>query len=204
MERSRKDTLVLYSRFLLCFAGRGLRRVDPRVVRFKRPRRFPKWVMTVQIVVVVLAACVVATAAVLPGEDKRTVSEDGFVEMEQAFTTQVSEVKPTEIDDALPPREKSERKNSRFYDPVYVFLESEVESVTAYPLASPPGIVIDLKGTPEPSIAPEEFVGKDSRIRAVRRRVTSSGIRYVIGLTTPIKRIETLKEGNVVMVFPKS
>jgi hypothetical protein len=165
--------------------------------------------MATQVASLLLAIGVAATAAVLPSEETRSISEEGPVEKEQTLAPnqagiQAEEIKPSKTDDSRSPREKPDPKSSKFYDPLYVFFDSEVESVTAYPLASPPGLVVDLKGTPEPTIEPDRFVGKDDRIRFIKRRVTPSGIRYIIGLTTPIKRIKTFKEGNVVMVFPRS
>jgi len=89
-----------------------------------------------------------------------------------------------------------------FHDPLYVFTDGLVERVEAYPLADPPGFVVDLIGAPEPQAAADEMVGADPRTRSVKRRVTDRGVRYVIWLTTPLRRIEVLHEGSVVIVSP--
>lgn len=84
----------------------------------------------------------------------------------------------------------------------YVFTELPPARVSAYPLASPPGIVVDLEGLPEPEEPAAALVGDDDRIRSVRRRVTQRGLRYIIGIETPVTRIEVEHEGQVVIITP--
>jgi hypothetical protein len=93
-------------------------------------------------------------------------------------------------------------RHPRFYDPILVFTEMVPHGASAYPLADPPGIVVDIHGIPEPLGKAAVAVGKDDRVRMVRRRTTKKGTRYIINLTTPIKRIETEYEGRVVLVYP--
>jgi hypothetical protein len=84
----------------------------------------------------------------------------------------------------------------------YVFTGTAPTRVAAYPLASPPGIVIDLEGVPEPEEPASTLVGEDDRIRSVRRRSTERGLRYIIAIETPVTRLEVEHEGEVVIVTP--
>jgi hypothetical protein len=105
---------------------------------------------------------------------------------------------------ALPTEETDLPRHPRFFDPILVFTEAVPERASAYPLADPTGVVVDLKGVPEPLEPVTSAVGEDDRIRAVKRRVTGQGLRYVIRLSTPVKRVEIESEGRVVMVYPVS
>jgi len=104
-----------------------------------------------------------------------------------------------EVAEPLPPKPL----HPRFFDPVYVFSPEPISHASAYPLANPPGLVVDLSGVGEPAGTPGQFVGADDRIQSVRRRVTPRGVRYIIILSTPLSRIETFQDGDVVMIFPR-
>ncbi len=93
-------------------------------------------------------------------------------------------------------------RHPRFFDMYYVFTATAPVRVDAYPLANPPGIVIDLEGVPEPEEPAAALVGQDDRIRSVRRRVTDRGLRYIIAIDTPVARVEVEHEGEVVIVTP--
>ena len=186
-------------------ASRALRRIDPRTVRVRDTRRRSRlW-----IAVPLLGAVLVAGAAALAttGSDEET-GVDAAAPTEprpdKSSYAAVANREPAEdgvapsADD--PPEPPS--RHPKFHDPFYVFTEGEVAGVTAYPLADPPGIVVNLNGAPEPTSAPESMVGEDSRVRAIRRRVTNKGVRYVLGITIPVKRIDVLHEGSVVIVTP--
>jgi hypothetical protein len=103
---------------------------------------------------------------------------------------------------AAEPAPVAPARHPRFHDMYYVFTWVPPSRVTAYPLANPPGIVIDLEGVPEPEEPPVALVGEDDRIRSIRRRTTSQGLRYVIGIETPVSRVEVEHEGGVVIVTP--
>jgi hypothetical protein len=98
----------------------------------------------------------------------------------------------------------ADKRHPRFFDPIHIFTGTVAPEVAAYPLADPPGLVVDVIGVPEPEEPVERCVAEDERIRTLRRRVTERGLRYVIGLEMPVQRIELIHEGGVVMVFPTS
>ena len=160
--------------------------LDPRTVRLKdRKAGFKRPVLVIVPVVAFLALCATAFAA-SGGVSKKRKATEGVV---------VVNVEPVIRD--TPPK-----KPMNFHDPLYVFCDETAHKVSAYPLVDPPGVVVNLDGVPEPEADAESMVGKDSRIRAVRRRVTSTGIRYILRLDTPIKRIQVIHEGAVVIVLP--
>ncbi len=187
----------------ICYAAQNtalgaVRWLDPTRVRMRNQRRFPRWVMGVAIVIPLLMVCVAAVAAALPGENaesSQTIEIETHIESPPTPLT-VPSVGPIEA-----PAPEPENKPSAFYDPLYVFFAT-AEEVTAYPLASPPGVVVDLKGTAEPLEEALDMIGEDPRVRVVNRRATAAGVRYIIGLTTPIKRVEVFTEGGVAMVYP--
>jgi hypothetical protein len=162
------------------------------------------------IALIVIAAGVLIGAATLaatstsssPFEQKSTpsVGDDASTPHAAGETTTRSPVAPS-ITKTVKSAEKPPR-DARFHDPYYVFTEGPVDGVDAYPLADPPGIVVNLRGATLPSGSADELVGSDPRVRAVRRRATADGLRYILRVTTPIKRIEVTHEGNVVIVAP--
>ncbi|HUT78607.1 MAG TPA: hypothetical protein VM285_13015 [Polyangia bacterium] len=131
-----------------------------------------------------LAAGAVAFAASRSGGPEETVPEG------------VEVVLIRSVDPAPPTR------HPRFFDMFYVFTTVSPSRATAYPLANPPGIVIDLEGVPEPEEPAAALVGEDDRIRSVRRRVTDRGLRYIIGIDSQVARVEVEYEGEVVIVTP--
>lgn len=116
----------------------------------------------------------------------------------------------TGLDKAREPAEgklKSETRllrHPKFFDPIYVFSNETISEVRAYPLADPPGVVVDLMNVALPSEKPENFVARDERVQSIRRRVMPFGLRYIVILTIPLNRIELFHEGNVAMIFPQS
>lgn len=218
MKRNILEKVIVGSQFSKQLLRVWLRKLDPTVVRFRNPRRFPRWVMGAGIAGGFLLVCFAAVAAAIPkpeidahsngtDDNPQDVEKHSTFETVQpkGFAESVSKPKPKNSEDIEPEEQiEPQLKKSEFYDPVYVFFEGDVQNVTAYPLASPAGIVVDLHGTPEPALEASELVGQDPRIRSLKRRVTTSGIRYIIGLSTPIERVEIFTEGNVAMVFPVS
>ncbi len=192
-------------------------RLDPRTVRLTDP--YPRSRSKRQTPVVVLGI-VIALAAVLLAASPNAPQKEPIVE---AASESVATPPPTpesktvilpqqaspppELSTAAPTLQKAAKKQSPkrhpfFYNPFYVFTEEQVERVSVYPLAEPPGLVVDLFGVPEPDRSPIDSVGGDKRLRSVRRRTTKHGLRYILGIITPVKRIEMVHEGGVVMVFP--
>lgn len=94
--------------------------------------------------------------------------------------------------------------SAAFYNPFYVFTGTEAKGVSAYPLADPPGLVVDVHGVIESDRSPEQMVGDDDRVLGVRRIRTSKGLRYIIRLSQSIRRIRSHTEGNVITVSPVS
>lgn len=181
------------------------RRLDPRVVRLRDPRRYSPRILAVFFLGAALVAGAVSLAATrgeAPPESPGKPSSTYELEKPR-FETGTAP--------APPPAARSIRrapgaakKHPRFFDPFYVFSDEAIEGASAYPLLNPPGIVIDLKGLAEPEAGAEKLVGQDDRIRVVRRRATSQGLRYIIGIAQPVRRVEVICEGGVVMVFPIS
>ncbi len=162
--------------------------LDPRTVRMKDPGTgFKRPVLLIVPVVAFLALCAAAAGA-SGGVSKKREATEGVV---------VVNVEPV-IRDTPPKRPMN------FHDPLYVFCDETAQKVSAYPLADPPGVVVNLDGVPEPEVDAKGMVGKDSRIRAVRRRVTSTGIRYILRIDTPIRRIRIIHEGAVIIILPVS
>jgi hypothetical protein len=98
----------------------------------------------------------------------------------------------------------SPASSAAFYNPFYVFTGTEAKGVSAYPLADPPGLVVDVHGVSESDRSPEQMVGDDDRVLGVRRIRTSKGLRYIIRLSQSIRRIKSHTEGNVITVSPIS
>ncbi len=98
----------------------------------------------------------------------------------------------------------SPASSAAFYNPFYVFTGTEAKGVRAYPLADPPGLVVDVHGVIESDRSPEQMVGDDDRVLGVRRIRTSKGLRYIIRLSQSIRRIKSHTEGNVITVSPIS
>ncbi len=180
-------------------------RLDPRVVRLRDPRRYPRRLSAAILLGIVLVLGAVSVAATRKGSKKQILPEPLEPPPERPkkqIITKTTLVPPEDPDTAI--EENDEKRHPRFFDPVYVFTDDPVQRVSAYPLASPPGIVVDLIGATEPTGDATDFVGKDDRVRAVRRRNTAQGLRYIIGLTTPIRHIDVVYEGQVAMIFPRS
>jgi hypothetical protein len=169
--------------------GKVVNDLDPRTVRLRDPGAGLK--RPVLVIVPVVAFLVLGAVAfgASGGASKKRPVDDGVV------VVNVEHVEPTI-------RDTPKTKPMNFHDPLYVFCDETSHKVSAYPLADPPGVVVNLDGVPEPEADARNMVGKDSRIRAVRRRVTSTGIRYVIRLDTPIKRIRIIHEGAVIIILP--
>ena len=159
---------------------------DPRTVRLKDPGTgFKRPVLVIVPVLAFLALCAAAFGASGGGSKKRVVDEGVVVDIVEPVI-----------------RDTPKKRPANFHDPLYVFSDETAYKVSAYPLADPPGMVVNLDGVPEPEADAKGMVGKDSRIRAVRRRVTSTGIRYILRLDTPIKRIQVIHEGAVIIILP--
>ncbi|MCP4599747.1 MAG: hypothetical protein GY847_04275 [Proteobacteria bacterium] len=181
-----------------------VRRLDPRVVHLRDPRRFPSQLTSAMLLGGALAIGAVSFAATNRGSKEAVIPGPPDPPQERPkrqIITKTDLVLP-EIKQKKENKKLSTQKHPRFYEPIYVFTDEPVERVSAYPLANPPGVVVDLVGVPEPDGKATQFVGEDDRIRAVRRRTTTHGLRYVIGLTTSVRRINVIHEGQVVMVFP--
>jgi hypothetical protein len=149
-----------------------------------------------------LAAGAAAFAAVRSGGTEEEVPE-AAPEAPDPVPAPAAGIAPNPVPaPALRKESAAPARHPRFFDMYYVFTPVAPARVTAYPLASPPGIVIDLEGVPEPEEPPSALVGEDDRIRSVRRRVTERGLRYIIGIETPVTRIEIEHEGEVVIVTP--
>jgi hypothetical protein len=187
-------------------ASRALHRIDPRTVRIREYRRRSRLWIAIPLLGAVLVAGA-ATLAATGGEEETTGQAVVSTEPPSAPGTYAS---AATREPAAPERAASSNDERRepppghanFNDPFYVFTEGEVAAVSAYPLADPPGLVVNLDGAPEPTSDPESMVGDDPRVRAVRRRITDKGVRYVLGITIPIKRIDVLHEGSVVIITP--
>lgn len=185
-------------------ASRLARKIDPRTVRFRdRPRRTRAWIAIPLLIATLVAGA--ATLAATRGDDPAEPPGPApSNEPPGPYTGQQARVPAEEQAAERPTAEPGApaARHPHFHDPFYVFVEGEVTKVSAYPLADPPGLVVNLDGAPEPTATPESMVGEDARVRAIRRRVTNKGVRYVLGVTIPIKRIEMLHEGSVVIVTP--
>ncbi|MBN2529225.1 MAG: hypothetical protein JXR76_22740 [Deltaproteobacteria bacterium] len=118
----------------------------------------------------------------------------------------IGETKNADGGDALgdSKREGPNAIDADFYNPFFIFTQAEAKHVEAYPLADPPGLVVDLHGISEPPQSPAQMVGDDVRVLKVRRLKTSKGLRYIIRLSQSIKRIKSQSNGNVVTVSPLS
>ncbi|MCP4678825.1 MAG: hypothetical protein GY854_25725 [Deltaproteobacteria bacterium] len=182
-----------------------IRELDPRIVRLRDPRRYPPRLTAALVLGAILVIGAVSFGATRRGSKNQILPGPPPVpppeKPKRQAITKTLLVPPDDLETETE-NEEQVMRHPRFFDPVYVFTESPAEQVAAYPLANPPGVVVDLTGTPEPEGEPARFVGEDGRIRAVRRRTTARGLRYIVGLTTPVRRIEVVHDGNVVMIFP--
>jgi hypothetical protein len=169
--------------------------VDPRTVRLRDPR--PKARMWIGLAAA--GVVLVGGAAALAANGRSTPESPP---LDVLSSTPTSDALVRSVETARLPAPEPGARHPYFFDPIYVFTETPATAATAYPMADPPGVVVNLVGTLEPAGSPASMVGQDSRIRAVRRRATADGLRYVIGMTTPIERIEIEHEGNVVLIFP--
>jgi hypothetical protein len=97
---------------------------------------------------------------------------------------------------------KKKPKSVNFYNPYYIFIDSDSQDIKAYPLADPPGIIVNINGADEPVKSAAEMVGRDKRIKEVKRRVTKKGIRYILKISSPLKRIKTTRDGGVIIITP--
>ncbi len=177
--------------------------LDPRTVRLKDPGAGLKRPVLVIVPVVAFLALCAATFAASGGVSKNRAVDEDMVDPIPAFPCE-GKGKMMEAGFKVEPviRDTSEKRPMNFHDPLYVFCDETAHKVSVYPLADPPGVVVNLDGVPEPEADAKSMVGKDSRIRAVRRRVTSTGIRYILRLDTPIKRIRVIHEGAVIIILP--
>lgn len=190
-------------------AGRLLERVDPRAVRMRdaapRGRRLLIGAAAGALALAAGAAALALADSGEPGTAPRKAPAAGPAPatIEKPDRDEV-EAKGPIAAEKNPAEPRSAARHPRFHDPFYVFTAGEVSSVSAYPLASPPGLVVNLEGAPEPERPAGEMVGDDGRVRAVRRIVTADGLRYAIRTSTRIRRIEVIHEGDVVIVIPRS
>ena len=177
--------------------------LDPRTVRLKDPGTGFKRPVLVIVPVVAFLALGAAAAGASGGVSKKREVDEGPAplasELQQGGTMMEAGFNGEPVI-----RDTPKTKPMNFHDPLYVFSDETAHKVSAYPLADPPGVVVNLDGVPEPEADAKGMVGKDSRIRAVRRRVTSTGIRYILRLDTPIKRIRIIHEGAVIIILPVS
>ena len=174
--------------------------LDPRTVRLRDPGSGLKRPALVLILVLAfLALCGVAFAASGGVSPEHAVVE-GLLKTEPIKETAAPLAHVELVEPTI--RDTFEKRPMNFHDPLYVFCDETAHKVSAYPMADPPGVVVNLDGVPEPEADAKNMVGKDSRIRAVRRRVTSTGIRYVLALDIPVKRIRVIHEGAVVIILP--
>jgi hypothetical protein len=199
-------------------AARVLRLIellDPRVVRLREPGGHAS--RNAALIAVAVALTIAGAAAVAAtgdgGEDRAASGLGGD------FPSRIpnASVRPVAEPERWSAKESSRatrdagdgpsgflKRPGNFYDPLYVFTDEPALGVVAYPMADPPGLVVNLDGLLEPLSDARDMVGADPRVRAVTRRTSPSGVRYVIGLSVPIKRIEILHEGNVVIISPVS
>lgn len=174
--------------------------LDPRTVRLRDPGAgLKRPVLVIVPVVAFLALCAAAFGA-SGGVSQKPAVDEGMLKTGPIRETAPPLVPAEHVEPAI--RDTQEKKTMNFYDPLYVFSDETAHKVSAYPLADPPGVVINLDGVPEPEADAKSMVGKDSRIRTVRRRVTSTGIRYILRLDTPIRRIRIIHEGAVIIILP--
>ncbi len=177
--------------------------LDPRTVRLRDPGEglIKRPVLVIVPVVAFLVLGAVAFGA--SGGVSRNPAVDEDVAKIGSINEAVDTVAPVErVEPTIP--DTTAKRPMNFHDPLYVFCDETAYKVSAYPLADPPGVVVNLDGVPEPEADAKGMVGKDSRIRAVRRRVTSTGIRYILRLDTPIRRIRIIHEGAVIIILPVS
>jgi len=181
-------------------AGVFLRAADPRTVRLRDPPRRPRGSIAIAVAAGALAAGAAAIAAARAPAGPDETPPISFQATEDRSAEESMPDPPAPRDPAAPLAISA--RHPRFHHMFYVFTDLPPTRVTAYPLADPPGIVVDIEGVPEPEESPETLVGEDERIRSVRRRITPRGLRYVIGIRTPVTRLEVEHEGGVVIVTP--
>ena len=146
---------------------------------------------------------VIATIAVFGGNDDNDATADAIGALAE------NDVHPgigagVGESDPLAKGNETTAAQADFYNPFYVFTNTGAKAVSAYPLADPPGIVVDVHGVRKSDASPEEMVGKDDRVVGVRRLVTSKGLRYIIRTSQSIKRIKSQMDGNIITVSPLS
>jgi len=183
---------------------RMLGRLDPRVVRLRDPSEHLRRRMVIVAAAVGLVLAATATFAATRGDGGNTATipeptaKPVDISSDDPDLQSPSEPPPASIE----PVEAKARRPANFYDPIYVFTDEPASRVGAYPMADPPGLVVNVEGIPEPVGDAPSMVGEDDRVRSVRRRSTPSGVRYVIGLTFAVRRIEIIHDGNVVIIAP--
>ena len=180
--------------------------LDPRIVRLREPRsRSPMMIaMAALAILLAIGAVSLASAKSAPAGGQSPVAAAKIVKAPSLADSQAIPKADDQVRKKNAPKKKATKKKARFYDPFYVFSETVIEGVAAYPLSDPPGIVVDLKGAAEKEGDVSNLVGTDDRIKSVRRLPTNSGLRYIIAVSTPLKRIELFHEGGVAMIFPVS
>ncbi|MBN2340973.1 MAG: hypothetical protein JXX29_07070 [Deltaproteobacteria bacterium] len=185
---------------------------DPRVVRLEAPNRFLLHSLMITLLFTGIAVTAFAVAASVK-QSPSTVEDDIASGSEDAIATEsltadaareawLEEGDAAKVKKNTPSEKKPTALPSDFYNPIYVFTQAQPKQVRVYPLATPPGIVVNIQGIEEPEESAEQMVGEDERIQKVKRVVTSTGVRYIIRLTYPIQRIEGHVEGNVITVSP--
>ena len=177
--------------------------LDPRTVRLRDPGEglIKRPVLVIVPVLAFLALCAAAFGA-SGGVSQNPAADEGVLKTGPIKETSPPSVPAEHVEPTI--RDTPKTKPMNFHDPLYVFSDETAYKVSAYPLVDPPGVVVNLDGVPEPEADAKGMVGKDSRIRAVRRRVTSTGIRYILRLDTPIRRIRIIHEGAVIIILPVS
>jgi len=171
-----------------------LRQLDPGRVRFKPLRSRRRRIIVSTLVSAAAAIALSATTAASSLKREEPPPRDSKPRAQI----------PSPADPSCKLHEETEttERPTRFFDPYYVFTEIRAEQAAAYPLASPPGIVVDLDGVPEPTAPTLEQIGDDKRVLSARRLTTATGLRYIIRVSHPIARIELIHEGQVAMLFP--
>lgn len=199
---------------------------NPRVVRLEEPNKYVLHSLMISLLFVCVAVTAVAVAASVKNsshhwrstpESPESNEDDLRPERSDAARTAwlqqpdatlrvdnsvPNSTPPSPPKKTTPKKDKQPAISANYYNPIYVFTQAEAESASAYPLADPPGIVVNLQGLEEPEESAENMVGEDTRVLRVKRRITSAGLRYIIHLKQPIKKIESHKEGNVITINP--
>ncbi|MBN2717341.1 MAG: hypothetical protein JXX14_15920 [Deltaproteobacteria bacterium] len=205
------DVIARARSFMMVNKGRRLKAIraffDPSRVRIESVSGYLRHSHTLTVVYTGGILFCVMMGAVVPVTFSGGTADDGLDVTAIAATIQPDDGQSVG-DDNGPVKDRSssvaDASTADFYNPFYVFTQTGASEVNAYPLADPPGIVVDVPGMREPDAPAADMIGKDDRVVGVRRLVTSKGLRYIIRLNQSIKRIKSTTEGNVITVSPLS